>query len=162
MAGLSLTNTDTPAIAAGVNNVNSIKTKATNITPDAATAAHDFITANPGASAGLTTAVSKLPGVNPTMPALSQIAQMDQQSSSVAAAKAALTTPQIQAANHSFFMKAWGVAKEASRDAIAITQFPWETLQASIRQDIGNWKASDKSDGCTSSDYSWSRFNTRF
>ena len=143
MAGLSLTNTDTPAIAAGVNNVNSIKTKATNITPDAATAAHDFITANPGASAGLTTAVSKLPGVNPTMPALSQIAKMDQQSSSVAAAKAALTTPQIQAANHSFFMKAWGVAKEASRDAIAITQFPWETLQASIRQDIGNWKASD-------------------
>jgi hypothetical protein len=143
MAGLSLTNTDTPAIAAGVNNVNSIKTKAINTTPDAAAAAHDFVTANPGASAGLTTAVSKLPGVNPTMPALSQIAQMDQQSSSAAAAKTALTTPQVQAANHSFFMKLWGVAKEASRDTIAVTQLPWEALQASIRQDIGNWKKSD-------------------
>ena len=143
MAGLSLTNTDTPAIAAGVNNVNSIKTKAINTTPDAAAAAHDFITANPGASAGLTTAVSKLPSVNPTMPALAQIAQMDQQSSSASAAKTALTTPQVQAANHSFAMKLWGVVKEASRDAVAIGQFPWETIQSSLRQDIGNWKASD-------------------
>jgi hypothetical protein len=70
---------------------------------------------------------------------LTGISQKDQASSTASVAQNVLSSTQAQAANHSLPMQLWGAAKEAARDAVAITMAPYEYITAYSRG-VGNEK----------------------
>lgn len=122
---LSLNNSNVPAVNNGNKTLNNIANAAKTLPAASAATAHDFVNHNPGATADVTAAVAKTPGINPKSPALTAVNTQVVDNSTV--------TNDVNAPTSGFADRFSRDARRITHDTLAIANFPYQLVQANVR-----------------------------